>query len=94
MSDLGFYFVSLRWVIIPLAVIYFIFNHNYFLAVLSVAYFPLSAFFSFFVGGTKIGVIQKMLIVKLELKKQSYGIINLVSKILLYSDELTKALRH
>ena len=93
LSDLGAYFFFLRWIIIPISVIFFIFHQNYFLSALSVIYYPFSSLMAgFFNIRIKTGVIQKMLMDKLELKRQQSMIMTLVSKIIYYSEELTKIL--
>lgn len=64
MASLGVYFVLLKWITCPLAAVIFAMQHNYILAVVSLLWPSLSAYFGFFVGGTKIGIIQKMIMKK------------------------------
>jgi hypothetical protein len=65
MASLGVYFVFLRWIVCPLAAIYLVIQHNYILAILAIFWPMLAGFLGIFVGGTKIGTIQKMFMNKL-----------------------------
>ena len=67
----GVYFVFLKWISCPLAAIYLSLKHNYVLAILSLIWPILTPLFSAFVGGTQIGVIQKMFMKKLGYIKNS-----------------------
>lgn len=65
LASMGVHFVFLKWITTPLVLIYFIGQGNYILAIVSVLYTIFAAYFGVFVGGTKIGVIQKMFMNKL-----------------------------
>jgi len=65
MARLGVYFVLLKWIACPVAAIYLVIQHNYILAVLSLVWPAFASFLGVFVGGTQIGVIQKMFMNKL-----------------------------
>jgi hypothetical protein len=57
--SLGVYFVLLKWIACPLAAIFLIIQHNYILAILSLMWPAVASILGFFVGGTKIGILQK-----------------------------------
>jgi hypothetical protein len=65
MARFGVYFVFLKWIACPLAAIYLIVQHNYILAILAILWPMLAASLGIFVGGTQIGILQKMFMNKL-----------------------------
>jgi len=64
-AQFGVYFVYLKWITCPLAAIYLGIHHHYVLAALALLWPVLSAWLGIFVGGTKTGIIQGMLMKKL-----------------------------
>lgn len=62
---IGSYFARLRWIICPLSAIYLFSQHQYILSVVSLCWTIISPIFSLLVGGTKIGIIQNMIMTKL-----------------------------
>lgn len=65
MARFGVYFVFLKWIACPLAIIYLVVQHNYILAILSFLWPMLAAYLEIFVGGIQIGKIQKMFMAEL-----------------------------
>ena len=65
MARFGVYFVLLKWVACPLTAIYLAIQHNYILALPSLLWPMLAAYLGIFVGGTQIGRIQNMFMIKL-----------------------------
>lgn len=81
-ASLGVYFVNLKWVTCPVAAIYLIVQHNYILAILAVVWPAITGFFSLFVGGIKIEVIQNKFMNKLGYLMNSPNITALIVAIL------------
>ena len=60
MAKFGVYFVFLKWIACPISAIYLIIHHNFILTILALFWPMLAAFLGILVGGTQVGIIQKM----------------------------------
>ncbi len=66
MARFGVFFVLLKWITVPVAVIYLLIQQNYISAVVALLWpIFLAPYLGIFIGGTKIGKIQEMFMAQL-----------------------------
>jgi hypothetical protein len=66
MARFGVFFVFLKWITVPAAMIYLLIQHKYISAVVALLWpIFLAPYLGIFIGGTKIGNIQEMFMAQL-----------------------------
>ena len=65
LATLGVYFVFLKWITCPVVALLLVLKHEYVLAILALIWPLLAANIGIFVGGSQIGIIQKMFMAEL-----------------------------